>query len=465
MKRKLAILATIGMTFLTIGCPGKGGGGGLDTSLLFLGLAVGGASGSNGNQPCIQKRELTVPVTGSTADFYDTGKTLYWSDMLTYTVGPNNPNAIVYFEQDHSFTGADFRPTLYYFYGNASYSNTFNNREGILAAQHATSMHSYGSNSFFYLSSGSFITPNPAFLTQRIGLDLNGPVNANFTYKEAISCNVPASEDRNYVASGGTTSSNGLTKVWTTRKKIIVNIIFLPNSYVTQTLEAIKPALDRFKEVYAQSTVAIDLSFKVTVSNNNEFDSITNITSEDKTLPGGLIRLYTSTGNLQDPNALNIYFASEADGQAGLLGIAGGIPGLPGFVGTKASGMVVFTESHRSFGTAGTVLSDADLRFIGNTIAHEAGHFLGLFHVTERNGATTASPINYREDSLIETPKCLATNNVNANGQVDISECLGTGFTNSGALNLMFWAGDGVTNQTQLTGEQGWVLRRNPLTY
>jgi hypothetical protein len=464
MKRKIAILATIAITFLTIGCPGKGGGGGLDTSLLLLGLAVG-SSANSGSQPCIQKRELTVPVVGSTPDFYDTGKTLFWSDMLSYTAGPNNPNAIVYFEQDHGFTGADFRPTLYFFYGNASYANFFNNREGILAGQHATSMHSYGSNSYFYLATGSFITPNPAFLNQRIGLDLNGPVNANFSYKEAISCNVPASEDRNFFTSGGSSSTNGLNKVWTTRKKLNVNIIFLPNSYVTQTLDAIQPALDRFKEVYAQSTVGIDLNFKVTISTNTEFSSITDVASENKNLPGGLIRLYTSTGDLQDPNALNIYFASEADGIAGLLGIAGGIPGLPGFVGTKASGMVVFTESHRSSGAVGTVLSNADLTFIGNTIAHEAGHFLGLFHVNERTGATNASAINYVEDPLIETPKCMAANNVNGNGVVDISECLGTGFTNSGALNLMFWAGDGVTNQSQLTGEQGWVLRRNPLAY
>ncbi|MCG6141679.1 hypothetical protein [Leptospira mtsangambouensis] len=444
-----------------------GGGGGGDSSALLMllgaaGMAAGSADSASG--PCMLTTQKTIAANnGPVTDYYGAGKSLYYSSLQSFSAGPSNPSAIFYIEQSHSFTGADFRPVHYYFY-NFSGTN-FSNREGILAGQHATSMIGYGSNSFHYLAGGapyvSIATANNWFL------DLNGPVGTSFQFKQTIGCKPATDDERFFSTQNLSSSTNGLSKTWSTTKKINVNVIFLNNSYQTKTLEAIKPALDRFKMLYAQNTVNVTLVFSLKTSSDPEFNEISDVSSEDTSLTGGLLRLYTTTASLQDPKALNIYIASEATGQGGLLGIAGGIPGLPGFTGTKASAMTVFIEPHRTSGSAGSSLSNSDLTFVGNTMAHEAGHFLGLFHTSESAGSTSTSGLNYTRDPLIETPYCgtaRASFLVN-DGIIAPQECLGTGIIDASGYNMMFWASDGVTNQNQLTGEQGWIIRRNPLAY
>ncbi|TGL13524.1 hypothetical protein [Leptospira meyeri] len=442
-----------------------GGGGGGDSSalLMLLGASIA-TSGDSGSGPCMLTTQKTIAANnGPVANYYGTGKSLYYSSTQSFSAGPSNPSAIFYIEQSHSYTGADFRPVHYYFYNFAGTS--FSNREGILAGQHATSMLGYGSNSYHYLAVSapyvSITTTNNWFL------DLNGPVGTSFQFKQTIGCKPIADDERFFSAATVSSASNGLSRTWATTKKINVNIIFLNNSYQTKTLEAIQPALDRFKMLYAQSTVNVALVFSLKTSSDSEFNEISDVSSEDTSLSGGLLRLYTTTASLQDPKALNIYIASEATGQGGLLGIAGGIPGLPGFTGTKASAMTVFIEPHRTSGSAGSLLSNSDLAFVGNTMAHEAGHFLGLFHTSESAGSTSTSGLNYTRDPLIETPYCgTARASFLVNDSVIApQECLGTGATDASGYNMMFWASDGVTDQKQLTGEQGWIIRRNPLAY
>lgn len=448
---------------LLISC---GGGGGGDSSALLMLLAAGAAAGAgdSGTEPCMISTQRTIAASnGPVANYYGTGKSLYYSNVQSFSVGPSNPNAIFYIEQSHSFTGADFRPVHYYFYNSGGTS--FSNREGILAGQHATSMFGYGSNSYHYLAGGApYVSVS---LAGNWYLDLNGPVGTNFQFKQTIGCKPLTDEERFFSASVSGSANNGLTRTWAKTKKINVNIIFLNNSYQTKTLEAIKPALDRFKALYIQNTVNVELVFSVKTSSDVEFNAISDVSSEDTSLTGGLLRLYTTTASLQDPKALNIYIASEATGEGGLLGIAGGIPGLPGFTGTKASAMTVFIEPHRTSGGAGSLLSNSDLTFVGNTMAHEAGHFLGLFHTSESTGSTSTSGLNYTQDPLIETPYC-GTARVNflvSDGYIAPKECLGTGTIDAGGYNMMFWASDGDTNQNQITGEQGWIIRRNPLAY
>lgn len=443
-----------------------GGGGGGDSSalLMLLGASIAAGSGDSASGPCMLTTQKTIAANnGPVANYYGTGKSLYYSSPQSFSAGPVNPSAVFYIEQSHSYTGADFRPVHYYFYNFAGTS--FSNREGILAGQHATSMLGYGSNSFFYLASGApYVNVNTA---NNWYVDLNGPVSTNFQFKQTIGCKPMTDDEKFFSAVVSSSSTNGLSRTWAKTKKINVNIIFLNNSYQTKTLEAIQPALDRFKTLYAQNTVNVALVFSVKTSSDPEFNEISDVSSENTSLTGGLLRLYTTTASLQDPKALNIYIASEATGEGGLLGIAGGIPGLPGFTGTKASAMTVFIEPHRTSGSAGSLLSNSDLTFVGNTMAHEAGHFLGLFHTSESAGSTNAAAPNYTQDPLIETPYCgtaRASFLVN-DGVIAPQECLGTGSTDSSGYNMMFWASDGLTNQNQITGEQGWIIRRNPLAY
>lgn len=111
-------------------------------------------------------------------------------------------------------------------------------------------------------------------------------------------------------------------------------------------------------------------------------------------------------------------------------GIAAGIPGGPVLEGLSNSCVIIIANGQRP------------LSQLGTTTWHEAGHFLGLFHTTEEDGATF--------DPLPDTPECPDSNN---DGQVDELEC--------GPLadNFMFYDSDSTT----MTADQAFVLRHNPL--
>lgn len=93
------------------------------------------------------------------------------------------------------------------------------------------------------------------------------------------------------------------------------------------------------------------------------------------------------------PEGLNIFFTDSVDpdnsGSGSILGIAGGIPGPSKLMDTTRSGVIVLYDSS-------TVFAGDDL---GATIAHEAGHYLGLWHNKQQlqNGS-------YIYDNLSDTP-------------------------------------------------------------
>jgi hypothetical protein len=62
-------------------------------------------------------------------------------------------------------------------------------------------------------------------------------------------------------------------------------------------------------------------------------------------------------------------------------------------------------------------------------LAHEVGHFLGLFHTSETDGSSY--------EPLSDTPVCDLSHDTSGDGIVDAFECMGLG-----AENVMFW---GVT--------------------
>lgn len=138
---------------------------------------------------------------------------------------------------------------------------------------------------------------------------------------------------------------------------------------------------------------------------------------------------------------INFFFVQEIlGGDAGfiILGIAGGIPGPPAIMGTPRSGVAVTMMGFRE---------DPDV--FGNTMAHEGGHYLGLFHTTEAGGNA--------HDPLPDTAQCPASNDRNFDGYVTAEECAG-----KGADNFMFWLAGPSANK--VSAEQGRVLRRNPAT-
>lgn len=125
-----------------------------------------------------------------------------------------------------------------------------------------------------------------------------------------------------------------------------------------------------------------------------------------------------------------------------LLGRAGGIPGPPGMHGTYTSGVVVSMGEYFGYPNENTAIA-----LTTQTMAHELGHQLGLFHTTEANGDS--------HDPITDTPQCpSATYDTNRDGYVDPEECAG-----KDGNNLMFWTSSFAD---QVSPGQRKVVHKNP---
>jgi hypothetical protein len=178
--------------------------------------------------------------------------------------------------------------------------------------------------------------------------------------------------------------------------------------------------------------------------------------------------------NLSQPgNALNFFLVSQitSTSQSGttVVGVDGTIPGPSGAGGTIHSGAAVSTVDLR-FGIATCPTGSVDFRGCGADrvayiAAHEAGHWLGLYHTTEALGDAF--------DPLADTPMCpcatcrppTATPTCGTNSatsyQMSVSACT-VSASCGGGDNLMFWLfGAGSTGN--LSPQQGQVMRGNPV--
>lgn len=157
-----------------------------------------------------------------------------------------------------------------------------------------------------------------------------------------------------------------------------------------------------------------------------------------------LSRMFASSSNLggigcQADGAINFFLVDEiVGGRAGfiILGIAGGIPGPATINGTSHSGVAVTMAGFRRNPVQ-----------LAQTMAHEGGHYLGLFHTTEAEGTAF--------DPLPDTAECDNSRDRNADGLVDNSEC-----ASAGADNLMFWAAGDAAEK--VSNDQQFILLRNP---
>jgi hypothetical protein len=118
---------------------------------------------------------------------------------------------------------------------------------------------------------------------------------------------------------------------------------------------------------------------------------------------------------------------------SGVLGVSSGIVGGAGTHGSSSS-CVVFAS--------GNLTNLAEAQFVGKVMTHEIGHFLGLFHTTERDLIDS--------DPLADTVSCAGLR------VSDYAQC-------PDVENLMFpFAYE--RSPSFITPEQGLVLRANPLT-
>lgn len=139
------------------------------------------------------------------------------------------------------------------------------------------------------------------------------------------------------------------------------------------------------------------------------------------------------------PNAVNLLLVQDFN-EVGTLGIAAGIPGPNGIPGTAASGVMVSVDTHLD-GDGETLLTD----LMGETMAHEVGHQLGLFHTTEDTGT--------EHDPIGDTPECDVEYDLDGDGELTAEECEA-----AGGRNFMFWTSAEFA-QFEMSPIQAMVLR------
>jgi hypothetical protein len=138
--------------------------------------------------------------------------------------------------------------------------------------------------------------------------------------------------------------------------------------------------------------------------------------------------------------AMNVYFISDFV-EPGTLGFASGIPGVLGIEGTAGSGVIIAVDGHLNDDG-----SSLDTQMMGETIAHEAGHQIGLFHTTEEQGGEGGY------DVISDTPQCPQSQDTDGDGSLNAEECIDFDGT-----NFMFWT-SGDARQNAMSPIQSDVL-------
>ena len=158
----------------------------------------------------------------------------------------------------------------------------------------------------------------------------------------------------------------------------------------------------------------------------------------DQDLVYQLVQLSRQPGSSRDALlSANVFFIQGFGGElSSVLGISTGIPGTAGVHGQPGAGLVFSSEYLRE-GTDGS-----GARLVGQVLAHELGHFLGLFHTSETAG--------FQYDPIDDTPTCPTIRDGNLAACDDYN-------------NLMFPVAS-FRDRVDISPEQAQVIRANPLT-
>ncbi len=186
---------------------------------------------------------------------------------------------------------------------------------------------------------------------------------------------------------------------------------------------------------------------------------------------GDLSQLFTAA--IEPRRAVHIFLAEEIidstdSGNFVAVGVDGSIPGPSGFPGTIYGGAIVGLFGEFGFGacTGDTSLTNCGTDRLAYVAAHEIGHWLGLYHPTERFGTLF--------DPIADTDRCPCYSCALAaqrNKCAEVSSSPTTVVTNDvctvstscgGGRNLMFWLLDENISTGELSRDQGQIVRLNP---
>lgn len=200
---------------------------------------------------------------------------------------------------------------------------------------------------------------------------------------------------------------------------------------------ALDQAINRARSIYSRIGITLDIVFYDVTSDTG----IVPVPFE----PSTFYATNTSAPGVRS-GALNLFVALDISADTttipgnplGALGVSGGIPGpaIPSAVSAVAISLMEISGGDLAF-------SNEETRIMGIAVAHEALHYLGVFHPVEISGSSVLS-----EDALADTLSCET-----------VAECI----SNGAADNLMFPFPVSGADQEAVTEDQAGVGHRNLL--
>ena len=225
----------------------------------------------------------------------------------------------------------------------------------------------------------------------------------------------------------GGVAANG----WTLRVRVIIGGVTGLNATNARTNTRLQSALTQMRSMYASVgvNVFVDGYADLLPADGARFSVID---SQEE-----LRALFQRTAGITG-DVLTVFLVRGISSSAGLenaIGVAGSINGPPGISGTVSSGVVASWDN--TFGRT-------DL--LAQVLAHECGHYLGLWHTMERNpGCTMAGQADCSlwggVDNLTDTPATMA----------------------GASRYLMYWTATG--SNELLSAGQGLMMRGNPIIH
>ncbi len=216
-----------------------------------------------------------------------------------------------------------------------------------------------------------------------------------------------------------------------------VNVFFVtPISADSSVVSAVEAALTEWQRIYQdEANISVELTL---------FDIAGPVALP---LPFFGDQFYLDASSSVASPAINVFIGEDTDNIPGdsdsaLLGISPGIPGPP--IPTQKSALAVSIID--SAGPNGE-FSAEEILVLGETLAHETGHYLGVFHPIELDSSPRVTDV----DPLDDTPTCATQAECYANPDL--------------THNLMFPfpvldESGSFIRQNILTGQQAGVMNR-----
>lgn len=243
------------------------------------------------------------------------------------------------------------------------------------------------------------------------------------------------------ISAGFTKTIIGKTDINLQRGQLRVNVFLAGADAVALQGANLDYLMNKWRTIYNSGTNPIDrIDYRVfTLDPANQNTGLPDPTDGGSDYYKNL--LLTTPGIY--PYAVNIVIGNSITGAfAGALGVTGDIPSAA--IPTRNSAIAVALDVHT--GSDG-LLSNPERDFLALTLAHEAGHFLGLIHVVEQDGHGGFVP---GSEPLPDTPNTCTT----------VATCQADG----SLFNLMFPVGDIGIAQENLSFDQRSVMNLQVIT-